>query len=84
MEAIYRRPNTSKPAPGHRTRSTRSEQTSPIPMAQPGGHHGLAPGTYWRKLSKTMDAGFCVAALEEAFPGTAGDIQHRPGESVHQ
>ena len=37
------------------------------------------------KLSNTMDTSFCVAALEEALgKGTTGDIQHRPGESVHQ
>ena len=39
----------------------------------------------WR-LSNTLDASFCTDALEEA-PGPAwraGDIQHRPGQPVHQ
>src|SRR5947199_10295489 len=39
----------------------------------------------WR-LSNTMDVSFCVAALEEALGAfrQAGDLQHRPGQPVHQ
>ena len=39
----------------------------------------------WR-LSNTMEADFCVAALEEAIAryGKPGDLQHRPGQPVHQ
>ena len=56
LEAIYRRPNTSKPAPGHRifpyllkgVEVNRVDQVwaadiTYIPMAKgSGGHHGLA------------------------------------------
>ena len=44
----------------------------------------------WR-LSNTMDASFCVAALEDALArygkastSSAGDLQHRPGQPIHQ
>jgi len=35
----------------------------------------------WR-LSNTMDASFCVDALDEALRRRAGDLQHRPGRAV--
>ncbi len=111
LEAIYRRPNTSKPAPGHRVHPyllkgvevNRVNQVwatdiTYIPMARgflypsaalragSGGHHGLA-----------QPAGAGLEALEHhghrllrggvggsIEPGTAGDIQHRPGSAVHQ
>ena len=103
LEAIYRRPNTSKPAPGHRifpyllkgVEVNRVDQVwaadiTYIPMAK--GFLYLVAIMDWHsrhvlawKLSNTMDTSFCVAALEEALgKGTTGDIQHRPGESVHQ
>jgi putative transposase len=38
----------------------------------------------WR-LSSTLDASFCVAALEEALTkGKARDLQHRSGRAVHE
>ena len=38
----------------------------------------------WR-ISNTLDAAFCVAALEDApGAGQAGHLQHRPGLAVHQ
>ena len=44
----------------------------------------------WR-LSNTMDTSFCLEALEEALArfgkastSSAGDLQHRPGEPVHE
>ena len=99
LEAIYRRPNTSKPNPGHKVYpyllrgleingSTRcGPPTSPtypwsgFPLL--GSHHdGTAATVAWR-LSNTLEVDFCVAALEEA-QGSATDLQHRPGQPVHQ
>ena len=77
LEAVYRRPNTSKPAPGHRiypyllkgVEVNRVDQVwtagiTYIPMAQ-----GLVAIMDWHsrrvlawKLSNTMDTDFCVAA----------------------
>ena len=39
----------------------------------------------WR-ISNTLHADFCVEALEEALRAVrqAGDLQHRPGQPVHQ
>ena len=37
----------------------------------------------WR-LSNTMDADFCVEALEDAGQGKARGVQHRPRKPVHQ
>jgi putative transposase len=85
VEAIYRRPNTSKPAPGHRIYPyllrglavTRPNQVwamdiTYIPMAR--GFVYLAAVVDWFsrrvlawKLSVTMEASFCVEALEEAL-----------------
>ena len=85
LEAIYRRPNTSKPAPGHRifpyllkgVEVNRVDQVwaadiTYIPMAK--GFLYLVAIMDWHsrhvlawKLSNTMGAGFCVAALEEAL-----------------
>jgi putative transposase len=85
LEAIYRRPNTSKAAPGHRVypyllkgvEVNRVDQVwsadiTYIPMAQ--GFLYLVAIIDWHsrqvvawKLSNTMDADFCVAALEEAL-----------------
>jgi putative transposase len=85
IEAIYRRPNTSKPAPGHkiypyllrnlivdRPNQVWAMDITYIPMAR--GFVYLAAVVDWfsRKvlawrLSHTMDAGFRVAALEEAL-----------------
>jgi len=85
MEAIYRRPNTSKPAPGHRIYPyllrglaiTRPNQVwamdiAYIPMAR--GFVYLAAVVDWFsrrvpawKLSITMEACFCIEALDEAL-----------------
>jgi len=85
IEAIYRRPNTSKPAPGHKIypyllRGVKVEAPNQvwamdityIPMAR--GFVYLAAVVDWFsrrvlawRLSITMEAGFCVEALEEAL-----------------
>ncbi|MFC3443627.1 IS3 family transposase [Sphingobium rhizovicinum] len=85
IEAIYRRPNTSKPAPGHkvypyllrrlpivRPNQVWATDISYIPMAK--GFVYLVAIVDWfsRKVlawrvSITMEADFCVEALEEAL-----------------
>ena len=85
IEAIYRRPNTSKPAEGHRIYPyllrglaiARPNQVwamdiTYIPMAR--GFVYLAAVVDWFsrrvlawKLSITMEASFCIEALEEAL-----------------
>ena len=85
IEALYRKPNTSKPAPGHKIYPyllrklaiTRPNQAwamdiTYIPMAR--GFVYLAAVVDWFsrrvlswRLSITMEAGFCVEALEEAL-----------------
>jgi putative transposase len=93
IEAIYRRPNTSKPAPGHkvypyllrklavtRPNQVRATDITPdqvrgrprIPMAR-GFVYLIAIVDWfsrrvlaWR-LSITLEADFCIAALEEAL-----------------
>ncbi len=85
IEALYRKPNTSKPAPGHKiypyllrgVTVDRSNQVwamdiTYVPMAR--GFVYLAAVVDWYsrrvlawRLSITMEAGFCVEALEEAL-----------------
>ena len=85
IEALYRRPSTSRPAPGHRIYPyllrklavTRPDQVwamdiTYIPMAR--GFVYLAAVVDWFsrrvlawRLSITMEAAFCVEALEEAL-----------------
>ena len=85
IEAIYRKPNTSKPAPGHKIYPyllrdlavTRPNQVwamdiTYIPIAR--GFIYLAAVVDWFsrrvlawRLSITMEASFCVEALEEAL-----------------
>jgi putative transposase len=85
IEAIYRKPNTSKPAPGHKIYPyllrkllvTRPNQVwamdiTYIPMAR--GFVYLAAIVDWfsrrvlsYRLSITMEAAFCIEALEEAL-----------------
>ncbi len=85
IEALYRKPNTSKPAPGHRIypyllRGVTVERPDQawamdityVPMAR--GFVYLAAVVDWYsrrvlawRLSITMEAGFCVEALEEAL-----------------
>jgi len=85
LKAIYRRPRTSKPAPGNKIypyllngmRVTRPNQVwaadvTYIPMAR--GFLYLVAIIDWYsryvlawRLSNTLDAGFCIEALEEAL-----------------
>jgi putative transposase len=85
IEAIYRRPNTSKPAPGHKVypyllRGVAIERPNQvwatdityIPMAR--GFVYLVAVVDWysrrvlsHRVSITLDADFCVEALEEAL-----------------
>jgi putative transposase len=92
LKAIYRRPKTSKPAPGHKIypyllgglKITRPNQVwaadiTYIPMAR--GFLYLVAIIDWYsrymlswRLSNTLDAGFCVEALEEALKKGRPDI----------
>ncbi len=85
LKAIYRRPRTSKPAPGHKIypyllsglKITRSNQVwaadiTYIPMAR--GFLYLVAIIDWYsryvlswRLSNTLDAAFCVEALQKAL-----------------
>ena len=85
IEALYRKPNTSKPAPGHKVYPyllrklpiTRPNQVwamdiTYIPMAR--GFVYLAAVVDWFsrrvlawRLSITLEAAFCIEALEEAL-----------------
>ena len=85
IEAIYRRPNTSKPAPGHkihpyllrglkidRPNQVWAMDITYIPMSR--GFVYLAAVVDWFsrrvlawRLSITMEAAFCIEALEEAL-----------------
>ena len=85
IEALYRRPNTSKPAPGHRIypyllrgmtidrpNQVWAMDITYVPMAR--GFVYLAAVVDWFsrrvlawRLSITMEAAFCVEALEEAL-----------------
>ncbi len=85
LKAIYRRPRTSQPAPGHKIypyllnsmKVTRSNQVwaadiTYIPMARGFLYLVAIIDMYSRyvlswRLSNTLDAGFCVGALEEAL-----------------
>lgn len=96
IEAIYRRPNTSKPAPGHkiypyllrglaivRPNQVWATDISYIPMAK--GFVYLVAIIDWfsRKVlawrvSITMEADFCVEALEEALARYGNPEMLRP------
>jgi putative transposase len=85
IEALYRRPNTSKPAPGHkiypyllrgmtidRPNQVWAMDITYVPMAR--GFVYLAAVVDWFsrrvlawRLSITLEAAFCVEALEEAL-----------------
>ena len=85
IEAIYRRPNTSKPAPGHKVypyllRGRKIERPDHVwamdityvPMARGFVYLAAVVDVFSRRVlshrvSITMDAGFCVEALEEAL-----------------
>src|SRR3954452_5799662 len=84
IAAIYRRPNTSKPAPGHKIYPyllrnlpiARADQVWAMDLTYVPMAHGfvyLAAVIDWLsrrvlawRLSITMEAAFCVEALEEA------------------
>ena len=92
IKAIYRRPRTSTPAPGHKTypyllggmEITRPNQVwaadiTYIPMARGFLYLVVIMDWYSRyvlswRLSNTLDAGFCVDALEEALRKGRPDI----------
>ena len=100
LEAIYRRPNTSKPNPGHKVypyllrglgvNQVWATDITYIPMAR--GFLYLVAIMDWHsryvlawRLSNTLEVDFCVAALEEALSkGRPQIVQHRPGQPVHQ
>jgi putative transposase len=85
IAAIYRRPNTSKPAPGHKIypyllRGVKIERVNQvwamdltyIPMARGFVYLAAVIDVFSRRVlshrvSITMEAGFCVEALEEAL-----------------
>jgi len=92
LKAVYRRPRTSQPTPGHKIypyllsgmKITRSNQVwaadiTYIPMAR--GFLYLIAIIDWHsryvlswRLSNTLDASFCVEALEEALRKGRPDI----------
>ena len=85
IEAIYRRPNTSRPAPGHKVypyllrglaieRPNQVWATDITYIAMARGFVYLAAVVDWysrrvlsHRVSITMDADFCIEALEEAL-----------------
>jgi putative transposase len=85
IEAIYRRPNTSKPAPGHRIypyllrgltidrpNHVWATDITYIPMARGFVYLAVVMDWFARRilawrLSNTMEASFCVDAVEEAL-----------------
>jgi len=96
METLYRKPNTSEPAPGHKIYPYLLRNlavTGPnhvwamdityIPMAR--GFVYLTAIVDWFsrrvlawRLSITMEAGFCIEALEEALARTADRTSSTP------
>ena len=114
IQAVYRKPNTSKPAPGHKiypyllrdlpvTHQVWAMDITYIPMAR--GFVYLAAVIDWFsrrvlswRLSITMEAGFCVEAVEEALArhgkpeifnserqrATGSSAGASPGQPVHQ
>ncbi len=85
IEAIYRRPNTSTPAPGHRIypyllrgltinrpNHVWATDISYIPMARGFVYLTAVMDWFTRgilawRLSNTMEASFCIDAVEEAL-----------------
>ena len=118
IEALYRKPATSKPAPGHkiypyllrgmtidRPNQVWAMDITYVPMAR--GFVYLAAAIDWFsrrvlawRLSITLEAAFCVEALEEALarhgrpeifntdqgsqPGFKGSSQHLDGRSCDE
>jgi putative transposase len=85
MEAVYRRPNTSKPAPGHRIypyllrglaidrpNQVWAMDITYVPMARGFVYLAVVMDWFSRRalawrVSVTMEAQFCIEALEEAL-----------------
>ena len=104
IEAIYRRPNTSKPAPGHKIypyllRGVKIERPnhvwamdiSYIPMRRGFVYLAAVVDVAARcvlahRVSITMEAAFCVEALEEALVkyGKPEIFNTDQGQPVHQ
>ena len=109
LEAIYRRPNTSKPNPGHkvypyllrgleinRVNQVWATDITYIPMAR--GFLYLMAIMDWHsryvlawRLSNTLAAVqhpggrlLCCGSGRGLEQGSATDLQHRPGQPVHQ
>ncbi|MBP2463960.1 putative transposase [Rhizobium sp. PvP014] len=74
IEAIYRRPNTSKPAPGHKIYPyilrklavTRPNQVWAMDLTTSAWLAASISALSWR-LSITMEAAFCIEAVEGAL-----------------
>ena len=93
IQAVYRKPNTSKPAPGHKIypyllRGVKIERPNQvwatdltyIPMARGFCYLVAVIDWFTRKvlawrLSITMDAAFCIEALEEALARESADTR---------
>ena len=103
LEAIYRRPNTSKPNPGHkvypyllrgleinRVNQVWATGITYIPMARGflyfGGHQGLAQPLRAGLAAVQHPGGrlLCCGSGRGLEQGSATDLQHRPGQPVHQ
>ena len=103
LEAIYRRPNTSKPNPGHkvypyllrgleisRVNQVWATDITYIPMAR--GFLYLVAIMDWHsryvlawRLSNTPGGRLlCCGSGRGIEQGSATDLQHRPGQPVHQ
>ena len=104
LEAIYRRPNTSKPNPGHKVCLSVLAQGAGDQPGQPGvghrhhlhthgsgfpllgGHHGLAQPLRAGLAAVQHPGGrlLCCGSGRGLEQGSATDLQHRPGQPVHQ
>ena len=99
LEAIYRRPNTSKPNPGHKVYPylLRGLEINRVNQVGPPHHPpwlGVSSKVAimdwhsryvlaWR-LSNTLEVDFCVEALEEALSKGRPQIFNTDGQPVHQ
>ena len=91
LEAIYRKPNTSKPAPEHRiypyllkgvavdrVNQVWAADITYLPMSR-GFLYLEWTGTAGSlEAPNRLEVGFCIAALRSLEQRTAGDLQHRP------
>ena len=99
IAAIYRRPNTSKPAPGHKiypyllrgVKIERADQVwamdiTYIPMARGFVYLAAVVDVFSRRVlahrvSITMEADFCIEALEEAL-AKRGKLRSGPSSAA--